>query len=102
VPDDDEDPTNDAHYVGNVTFFGIEVSEDLDRDHPGDHGNFRQAFDITDLYTRLRDEGRWNEEQIKVTFQPLGVLPPPGAGPASVEPEETPPVTIGRISIFYQ
>lgn len=102
VPDDDEDPTNDAHYVGNVTFFGIEVSEDLDRDHPGDHGTFRQAFDITDLYTRLRDEGRWNEEQIKVTFQPLGVLPPPGAGPASAEPEETPPVTIGRVSIFYQ
>jgi tyrosinase len=108
VPDEDEDPTNDAHYVGNITFFGIEQAQDLDRDHPGGHGGLSHAFDITDLYTRLRDAGLWNEEQITVTFAPLRVQPPPDAGPASAElepepePEESTPVRIGRVSIFYQ
>jgi tyrosinase len=99
VPDDDDDPTNDAHYVGNISFFGIELTQDLDRDHPG---GLRYAFDITDLYNRLREQGRWNEEEVKVTFAPL--LPPGGAGPAAAEPraEETPPVSVGRVSLFYQ
>ena len=99
MPDDDDDPTNDAHYVGNISFFGIELTGDLDRDHPG---GLRYAFDITDLYNRLREQGRWNEEEVKVTFAPL--LPPAGAGPAAAEPraEQTPPVSVGRVSLFYQ
>jgi hypothetical protein len=101
APDQDADPTNDAHYAGNINFFGIENAEDLDQDHPGGHGALRFAFDITDIYTRLRDAGLWDEAAITVTFRPIGVLPPPGAGPASAEPEEALPVTIGRVSIFY-
>jgi tyrosinase len=102
APDQDDDPTDDTHYAGNITFFGIEVAQDLDRDHPGGHGGMRFAFDITDIYTRLRDAGLWDESQITVTFRPVSVLPPPGAGPSSAEPEEAPPVRIGRVSIFYQ
>lgn len=112
VPDEDDDPTNDAHYVGNVTFFGIELAQDLDRDHPGGHGGLRHAFDITDLYTRLRDEGKWDQERVTVTFAPLDLVPLQTAGPLAAEPEppepepeseeETPPVTIGRVSLFYE
>ncbi|GIM91836.1 tyrosinase family protein [Paractinoplanes toevensis] len=102
VPDTDLDPENDAHYVGNITFFGIELSQDLDHDHPGGHSEFREAFDITDLYTRLRADGRWNEDEVTVTFVPLGVLPPPEAGPADPPPAASTPITLGRVSLFYQ
>jgi hypothetical protein len=97
-----DDPMDDPHFAGTITFFGIELTQDLERDHPGGHVGMRHALDITDVYTRLRDAGQWNEDQITVTFEPADVLPPPGAGPAAAEPEETPPVTFGRVSIFYQ
>lgn len=97
-----DDPMDDPHFAGTITFFGIELSQDLERDHPGGHVGMRHALDITDVYTRLRDAGQWDEDQITVTFEPADVLPPPGAGPAAAEPEETPPVTFGRVSIFYQ
>jgi tyrosinase len=101
APDEDEheDPVEDAHYVGNVSFFGIELAQDLDRDHPGGHGGMRFAFDITDLYTRLRDAGLWNEDEITVTFEP--VWSSRAARPTAAE-REAPPVTVGRVSIFYQ
>jgi tyrosinase len=107
VPDGDDDPTNDAHYVGNLSFFGIEDAGDLEQDHAG---GLRVAYDITDLYTRLRDQGRWNEQQITVTFEPLELVPAAGAEPAGGELEEeeateaeaVPPVTVGRVSLFYQ
>jgi tyrosinase len=108
VPDDDDDPTNDAHYVGNLSLFGIESSRDLDQDHAG---GLRFAFDITDLYTELRGQGRWNEEQVTVTFEPLGLVPAGDAEAAEAdleldvaedEEEIVPPVTVGRVSLFYQ
>jgi tyrosinase len=109
VPDDDDDPTNDAHYVGTLSFFGIEDLRDLDQDHAG---GLRVAYDITDLYTRLRDQGRWNERQVTVTFEPLELVPAAGAEPgggeleleeeAEVEDEAVPPVTVGRVSLFLQ
>jgi tyrosinase len=110
VPDDDDDPTNDAHYVGNLSLFGIESSRDLDQDHAG---GLRFAFDITDLYTELRSQGRWNEEQLTVTFEPLGLVPAgdteAAEGEADLEldvaeeeEEVVPPVTVGRVSLFYQ
>jgi tyrosinase len=107
VPDDDDDPSNDAHYVGTLSFFGIENLRDLDQDHAG---GLRVAYDITDLYTRLRGQGRWNEQQVTVTFEPLELVPAAGAEPAEpeleeeaeVEDEAVPPVTVGRVSLFYQ
>lgn len=106
---DDDDPTNDAHYVGNLSLFGIESSRDLDRDHVG---GLRFAFDVTDLYTALRSQGRWNEEQVTVTFEPLGLVPAGDTEAAEAEAdleldvaeeeEVVPPVTVGRVSLFYQ
>jgi tyrosinase len=94
APDDDDDPTNDAYYVGNISFFGIERAQEPD----DEDGGLRHVFDITGLVTRLRDSGRWNAEELTVTFAPVG--PPPAARPAGAP--DTPPVTVGRVSLFYQ
>jgi tyrosinase len=90
----DDDPTNEAYHVGNVAFFGIERVSDVDRE--GGHG-LRYAFDVTDLVEQLREEGRWHPEEVKVTLSPL--RPP---SPRRRGEEARPPVSIGRISVFFE
>jgi tyrosinase len=102
LPDDDDpDADPEKHYVGNVSFFGVELAGDVDRDDHGGHG-LRYAFDITPLVEQLRAQDRWDPEQMKVTFTPLRVQAPPGAAPDARAAEPTPPVRIGRVSLYYQ
>ncbi|GAA2631718.1 tyrosinase family protein [Paractinoplanes durhamensis] len=93
VPDDDDDPANDTHYVGNVSFFGIEETTRFGGEHAG---AISQALDVTALYHQLRDDGQWDDSLVTVTFVPI--LPDAGdvAGP------ESQPVEVGRIGLFFQ
>jgi tyrosinase len=102
LPDDEDADTDpERHYVGNVSFFGIELATDTSRDDHGGHG-LRYAFDITPLVNELRKKNRWDPAQMKVTFSPLRVQAPPGAAPTARAAEPTPPVSIGRVSLYYQ
>jgi hypothetical protein len=97
------DSPQEPRYVGNVSFFGIEhlSRKDLDRDGP--HG-FRESFDISHYVEQMRAENVWNEEQVVVFFQPLGLRQRPGGGAQDQHERrtiETQPVTIGRVSIFH-
>ena len=101
VPDE-EPATDDAHYVGEAAFFGVEETRNLDNEH----GGIRLAFDITALYRRLNGEGRWND-QVSVTFVPHYVEPPeaPVEMPAEEDavPQQQPgDVRVGRVSVFLQ
>jgi hypothetical protein len=88
-------------YVGNVSFFGIEHSSAVRRPIGAEdpHG-IRRTFDITGWATRMRDQGTWNEDQIRVSFRPAAAIPPPGAEPEAAGP--VPAVRVGRVSVFYQ
>jgi tyrosinase len=99
VPDDDADAANDVHYAGNVSFFGVEQAQDVDRDHSGGRGSLRYAFDISDLVKRLMAEHLWDPERMRVMFVPLRVEAPPGVAAAEAA---TPPVRVGRVSLFYR
>ncbi len=103
LPDDEDPATADTYHVGNLSFFGIERAQDVDVDHPGGHG-LRYVFDITELANTLQSQGRWDPAQVKVTFHPVGSLPPAGdREAAAAQPAESgPPVTIGRVGIYYQ
>jgi tyrosinase len=79
-----------GEHVGNVSFFGIELAQNVESDHTGGRG-LRFAFDITSLVERLTEEGHWDPQQVRVTFSPLR-----GAQ------EGAPPVRIGRVGIYYQ
>jgi hypothetical protein len=93
---------DDAHFVGHVTFFSAKHARG-----PGDHdvaGGLRHTFDITALVQELQARGLWRDDRVRVTFVPLGLLPPPGqeAVPeAAMEPEEraVPTARIGRVSL---
>lgn len=102
--EDLDEPGERAHYVGNVSFFGIEHLSDLDRDHDGPVG-LRHVFDITGLVEELRERGAWDGEQFTVTFRPLGLEPPPGADRSVLAPlsdEDSPRVRVGRVSLFAE
>jgi tyrosinase len=92
-----------AHYAGNVSFFGAERARNPRGDEHS-HG-LRVAMDITGLVHDLRARGQWDDKQIQVTFRPLGLIPPeePAVADAMREEsaEEDPPVSIGRVSVFY-
>jgi hypothetical protein len=87
--------TTDAqHYVGNLSFFGIEHTTDDRRDHPGGgHGGLRLVFDITRVYQRLLLDGRWSAGRISVTFVPVV---------APVAPIDEGAVRIGRVSVYVR
>ena len=92
-----------AHHVGNLSLFGIEKMNDPDIRHEGAPG-FRHVFDATSVAGELFEKGLWDPAAVGVTFEPIGVLPPPGeeARWDAGEPEEAdvPPIEIGRVSLF--
>jgi tyrosinase len=92
-----------AHHIGNVSLFGIEKMNDPDTRHEGAPG-FRHIFDATSVAAELSKKGLWDQAGVTVTFEPVGVLPPPGeeaTWDAQEAPEpEAPPIEIGRVSLF--
>ena len=107
----DPDSAEESHYIGTVSFFGVEhlSRKDLDRHAP--HG-FRQNFDITGHVEQMRAEGAWNEERVVVSLEVIEMQPAPDTAAAEAaehvaeDQEERraggePRVTIGRVSIFH-
>jgi tyrosinase len=100
LPDDadvEEDP--EGHYAGNVSFFGIERTGQVETD-PGAHGMAR-SFDITELVSELRDAGRWDPEEVSVTFVPLRRGSRRRRGASDAE-GQGPPVEVGRVGVYVQ
>mgnify|MGYP002652424430 CR=1 FL=1 len=98
----DGDPaTDDTHLIGVASFFGIEDTADPDNEH----GGMQLVYDITELYHRLRAEGRWTDS-VRVTFVAQYVESPqtPARMPAdeSLAPQHPGDVRIGRVSVFLQ
>jgi tyrosinase len=101
LPDDAPQDVVDDHHVGNISFFGIERAKNPAGDEHG-HG-LKVTLDITDTVQRLVDEGKWDGENVHVTFRPIRLIAPDSTDElAVVEPTEAePPVTVGRVSLFY-
>jgi hypothetical protein len=76
---------------------------DPDRVHQGEAG-FGQSFEATEAVKALREQGLWDPASVRVTFEPIRVLPPPGEEPSeearAAAAVALPPVRIGRISLF--
>ena len=96
--------TRVPHYVGTVSFFGIEHASATGPDTEGPHG-LRRTFNITRLVSELAAQGQWSDEALTVSFRPLEVIPPPGGiqEPESAESQQAReiPVRIGRVSLFW-
>ena len=95
----------EAHYVGNVSFFGIEHTSARGADVDGPHG-MRRTFDITSLADTLRSRGEWDDQRLTVAFRPLGLIPADSLDDdledtGTADDAEPATVQVGRVSVFY-
>jgi hypothetical protein len=99
--------TDTPHYVGSVSFFGIEHMKRTGRQAGAPPHGFRRTFDITPWVEDLRAQGRWEEDRIRVSFRPVTLIPPPqaefsAAEEAQAQEAQAITVRLGRVSVFYE
>lgn len=84
----------EREHIGNVSLFGIERQP---QDQPA-----RQVFDATAAVDTLRSHGTFDQNAIRVTFEPILVSPAPGMTSTSGEApvEAVAPVHVGRVGMF--
>ncbi len=95
LPPGKEAEPESEHYVGTISFFGIEDTTIDDDDEEAPHG-LRYVFDISDLVDELSERDQWDPNRVDVTFSPIGVDDATGAEMS------VPPVRIGRVSLFVE
>jgi tyrosinase len=104
LPADASADVAEAHHAGNVSFFGVERARNPRGDEPAH--SLRVVHDITELTQSLAAQGEWDGRHVDVTFRPLGLIPPDRPDLAHALPQSItgtdPPVTIGRVAIFYE
>lgn len=103
LPEDADDADRQSHHIGNVSFFGIGLMNDPDEPHREGAPSLRHTFDATDAVSTLNERGRWDPESVRVTFEPVRLLPPPGQEASwkdEAAEQPSPPVKIGRVSVF--
>jgi tyrosinase len=92
------------HYAGSVSFFGIAKAAAPRADEPPH--SVSVSHDITELTTRLQEQGQWDGVHAMVTFRPTGLVPVDQPELAHAVPpdlsNDDPPIKIGRVSIFYR
>jgi len=104
LPADAPADTAESHHAGNVSFFGVERA----RTPRGDEHahSLRVVHDITELTQSLAAQGEWDGRHVEVTFRPLGLIPHDRPELAHALPDQVtdadPPVTIGRVAVFYE
>jgi tyrosinase len=86
VPDAADESAHEDRFVGRAAMFGIAQASRADGPHAGGGQDF--AFDITDVYHRLADDGTLDPQSLRVSFVP-------------VEPEGDPHVSVGRIGLYF-
>lgn len=101
LPPDASAEEEAAHHVGNLSFFGIERNGEPAGDE-APHG-FRLAVDITPIAQELAGRGEWAGHPLRVSIEPLTLEPaePGGAAEAPSPAHPDVPITVGRISVFY-
>lgn len=92
-------PDEDPIHIGNLSLFGIEVWNDLDRDEHGEDG-FRFDYDVTREVEELAARGHWSPGSIEVVFEPIGVSDTEAEGDQELARADDEPIGIGRVSLF--
>jgi tyrosinase len=90
------------HRVGNLAFFGIERASEPAADE-APHA-LESSYEITSIARELKQRGKWAGHELPVTFEPVTLVPAPGAKEAVAAPSPNhaeQPIRLGRLSVFY-
>jgi hypothetical protein len=95
LPENASEKVRAAHLAGAVPFFGIELTTPQGAAASGEAAHaMRYSFDITRLVDRLRAQGDWDPERLRVQVLPLG------DEPESAALALPPPIRVGTFSIY--
>lgn len=95
LPEEAPEQARAAHLAGVVSFFGIELTTPQGAAESAEAAHaMRYSFDITRLVDRLRAQGDWDPDRLRVSVQPLGEEPEAEAAAAP------PPIRVGTFSIY--
>lgn len=103
LPDDPGEKDLEAHLVTNVSFFGIERARNPRQDEPPH--SMRVSVDVGHLLGAIGEGDAWDGSPIYVTFRPIGLYPGKDQTEEylrSEEPDEYPPVKVGRVSLSVE
>jgi tyrosinase len=84
-----------SHYVGALSFFGIETTVPDQAAEEAPH-RLRYVFDISATVAELTAQGRWDPGHLHVTFAPIGV------GPDTQLEAARPTVRVSHVSLFVE
>jgi tyrosinase len=103
LPEGASAQTAEGHHAGNVSFFGVERAHNPRGDEQVH--SLQVTLEITELAHALAAQGEWDGDHVNVTFRPFGLIPADQPELAHALPDAVstsdPPVTIGRVSVFY-
>jgi tyrosinase len=87
LPEGEDPEGHPDNFAGTLPLFGLAAASRADSPHGG--SGLTHVLEITDLARRLEAEGRWNDQDLDVAFEPDQPVP------------EGTAVKIGRISVYY-
>ncbi|MBX3210943.1 MAG: tyrosinase family protein [Labilithrix sp.] len=87
VPESDDPAKHPELFAGRLSMFGLMEASRASAQHAG--SGLNHVLDVTRLVRRLANESGWDPSKLRVSFVPSGQF-----GGA--------PVTVGRVSLYYQ
>ncbi len=82
--------------VGEMPLFGLSEATRADSAHGG--SGLKYAFEITGIVEGLQSRNAWDPDRIRISFVAL----PPVEAPEGGEEAATPPVRVGRVSVYVK
>jgi hypothetical protein len=96
LPADAAEDAREDHLAGVVSFFGVELTTPQGAAASDEAAHaMRYSFDVTALVDRLRARGTWAPDRVRVSLQPLGEEPEPGAALGA-----PPPIRVGTFGLY--
>jgi tyrosinase len=96
VPEGEAPEAHRELYAGEMPMFGLAEATRSDSAHGG--SGLKYAFEISQIVQRLQLQNAWDPNSVRVSF----VAQAPIAAQQSGEESVTPPVRVGRISVYVK
>jgi hypothetical protein len=77
-PEETSESRTRLHYLGTINFFGKGHGHTEHGGHDEAKASFDASYDASETIARLRENDRWNTNELAVTIRPLTTTPPAG------------------------
>jgi len=98
VPENQDPKSHPELLAGVLPMFGLKESSRSDGDHPG--SGLQYTFEISRVANVLKSRNDWDPQELRVVFVPYDTEEDPSGPMLAAAPAPTPPVRVGRVSLY--